>query len=85
MHAESNCIFEKLGDGHHVLDHQEIHHALKHDCLVMGFAPEKVCPEFADKYTGYLIQKFGTNGTIDKQQFYNGFVEVKGKTTGHGE
>ena len=44
----------------------------------MGFAPEKECPGFADKYTGYLIKKFGTNGTIDRHQFYNGFVEVKG-------
>tara|TARA_B110000285_G_C14754929_1_gene436918 strand:+ start:247 stop:468 length:222 start_codon:yes stop_codon:yes gene_type:complete len=31
-----------------------------------------------------LIKKFGTNGTLDEHQFYNGFKVVKGETTGHG-
>ena len=40
MHAEAKCIFDKLGHGK-VLTSHEVHHALEHDCVVMGFAPEK--------------------------------------------
>tara|TARA_B110000285_G_scaffold188307_1_gene214438 strand:+ start:253 stop:486 length:234 start_codon:yes stop_codon:yes gene_type:complete len=77
MHAESNCIYEKLGHGK-VLTSHEIHHALDQYCNWANLSTLAGCKTKATEYTGMLIHNFGSNGTIDKQQFYKGFVTVKG-------
>ena len=82
-HAEANCIFNKLSHGQDELSYKEVHHALEHDCVYMHIARDTECPALATKYAGMLIQDFGSNGTIDRHQFYKAFVVVKGETTGH--
>ena len=84
-HAESNCIFNKLSNGHDEIGYKTVHHALEHDCEVMELASATECPALATKYASMLIEDFGSNGTVDRHQFFKAFVVVKGETTGHNE